>query len=196
MSAQGVLSENARRLLADAELVFKEGSHQTALSLAILAIEEVGKFFQLKWEDDGGKPLPPSPMRGPKAHRSKQATVGSFYAAEASIEAVKEFVRKIGFPDDDQTVQHFLTAIHLPDEKAQQAHEKVVAFIAERMANDEKSRLMRFAQRGLIDRLKQQGLYVDIDRDGKVVSSPTSITRGVALEWLDHARQAVARLSS
>jgi AbiV family abortive infection protein len=98
MSAQGVLSENARRLLADAELVFKEGSHQTALSLAILAIEEVGKFFQLKWEDDGGKPLPPSPMRGPKAHRSKQATVGSLYAAEVSIEAVKEFVRKIGFP--------------------------------------------------------------------------------------------------
>ena len=196
MSAQSVLSENARRLLADAELVFKEGSHQTALSLAILAIEEVGKFFQLKWENDGGKPLPPSPMRGPKAHRSEQAAVGSFYAAEVSIEAVKEFVRKIGFPDDDQTVQHFLTAIHLPDEKAQQAHEKVVAFIAERMANDEKSRLMRFAQRGLIDRLKQQGLYVDIDRDGKVVSSPTSITRGVALEWLDHARQAVARLPS
>ena len=196
MSAQSVLSENARRLLADAELVFKEGSHQTALSLAILAIEEVGKFFQLKWEDDGGKPLPPSPMRGPKAHRSKQATVGSFYAAEVSIEAVKEFVRKIGFPDDDQTVQHFLTAIHLPDEKAQQAQEKVVAFVAERMANDEKSRLMRFAHRGLIDRLKQQGLYVDIDRDGKVVSSPTSITRGVALEWLDHARQAVARLPS
>jgi hypothetical protein len=93
-------------------------------------------------------------------------------------------------------VQHFLTAIHLPDEKAQQAHEKVVAFVAERMANDEKSRLMRFAHRGLIDCLKQQGLYVDIDRDGKVVSSPTSITRGVALEWLDHARQAVARLPS
>jgi hypothetical protein len=45
---------------------------------------------------------------------------------------------------------------------AQQAHEKVVAFVAERMANDEKSRLMRFAHRGLIDRLKQQGLYVDI----------------------------------
>jgi hypothetical protein len=35
---------------------------------------------------------------------------------------------------------------------------------------------------------------VDIDKDGKVVSSPTSITRDAAIEWLDHARQAVARL--
>jgi AbiV family abortive infection protein len=187
------LASNARRLLCDAELILKAGSHQTALSLAILAIEEVGKYFQIRW-GAGDTRFGEIPARGPKAHRSKQWTVGSFYAAEASIAAVKEFVRKIGYSDDDETVQHFLTAIHLPDEKAQEALEKVVAFVAERMADDENSQLMRFAAKGLIDRIKQQGFYVDIGKDGKVVSSPAAITREAALEWLDHGRRAVARL--
>jgi AbiV family abortive infection protein len=173
------LASNARRLLCDAELILKAGSHQTALSLAILAIEEVGKYFQIRW-GAGDTRFGEIPARGPKAHRSKQWTVGSFYAAEASIAAVKEFVRKTGYSDDDETVQHFLTAIHLPDEKAQEALEKVVAFVAERMADDE--------------RIKQQGFYVDIGKDGKVVSSPAAITREAALEWLDHGRRAVARL--
>src|SRR4051794_26442753 len=98
------VASNARRLLRDAELIFKAGSHQTALSLAILAIEEVGKYFQIRWGEGDTQRFGEIPARGPKAHRSKQWTVGSFYAAEASIAAVKEFVRKIGYPDDDETI--------------------------------------------------------------------------------------------
>lgn len=189
------LADNARRLLADAELVFERGSHQTAASLAILALEEVGKFFQVKWDAGDGKPVN-LPMRGPKAHQSKQATVGSFYAAEAAIAGMKEFLRGMGYPDDDRTVSQFATALHMPDEKAQEALEKVVAFVAAKMADDEKTRLMRFARMGLVDRIKQQGLYVDIDKDGELLSSPTSITREIAIEWMEHACQAVMRLPS
>ena len=42
----GELASNARRLLADAEVVFAHGTNQTAASLAILAMEERP---QLKW---------------------------------------------------------------------------------------------------------------------------------------------------
>jgi hypothetical protein len=130
----------------------------------------------------------------PEVTPSEKATVGSFYAADVSIEAVNEFVRSIGLPDDDQTIFSFLKLIHQPDAKAKAIHERVVAFVAERMANDENSRLMRFAERGIVDKIKQQGFYVDISNDGKIVSSPTSMTRETASEWLAHARNAIGRL--
>jgi AbiV family abortive infection protein len=157
-------------------------------------MEEVGKFFQLKREFEGGKAKPRLPVRGAKAHQMKQATVGSFYAAEAAIKAVQEYLRKMGYPDDEKTIQEFTTALHLPDERATQALEKVVNFVADKMATDEKSRIMRQAGMGLIDRFKQQGFYVDVDEDGKVMSTPTSVTRDEVTEWMVHARQAVARL--
>jgi AbiV family abortive infection protein len=166
------VADNAKRLLGDAELVFRDGSHQTAASLAILAIEEVGKFFQLKWDLDNPKSRKPARRlapRGRKAHRMKQVTVGSFYAAEAAVGAVKEFLRKIGYPDDEHTVQHFATALHMPDERAKRALDKVIEFVANKMATDEKSQLVRRAGMGLIDRLKQQGFYVDVDADGNVL---------------------------
>src|ERR1700730_1383436 len=121
------LAANARRLLADAEVVFAHGTHQTAASLAILAMEEVGKFFQLRWDlkDRTEGKASHLPARGPKAHRAKQATVGSFYAAETAIEAMKEFLRNIGYSDENATMQTFLTALHQPDEKAKKALEKV-----------------------------------------------------------------------
>jgi hypothetical protein len=126
----------------------------------------------------------------------KQVTVGSFYAAEAAVDAKKDFLRKIGYPDDEQTVRDFATALHMPDERAKRALDKVSEFVAKKMATDEKSQLMRRAGMGLIDRLKQQGFYVDVDADGNVLSTPTSITKNESNEWLVHARRAVARLST
>jgi AbiV family abortive infection protein len=149
------LASNARRLLADAELVLAKGSHQTASSLAILAMEEAGKFFHIKWTMDDKHAAKRNalklPARGPRAHQTKQAIATSFYAARVSIEATKEFVRNIGYPDDDQTMFNFLTALHLPNEKAAQALEKLVEFVADKMATDERSQLMRVAQMGGID---------------------------------------------
>ena len=45
----GAVSDNARRLLADAEALFELHRYQSATALAILAIEEVGKHYMVKW---------------------------------------------------------------------------------------------------------------------------------------------------
>jgi AbiV family abortive infection protein len=43
------VERNARQLLLDAELLFDHGRYGRAAALAILSIEEVGKFYLLKW---------------------------------------------------------------------------------------------------------------------------------------------------
>jgi AbiV family abortive infection protein len=195
LSALEELAGNARRLLADAELVFERGSHQTATSLAILALEEAGKYFQMKWAADEKAPARRTPERGPKAHRSKQATIASFHAADAAINAIKEILRGLGLPEDEASIQKFVTIIrNRDDEIGRDSSAALTAFVAGKMATDEKAKLMRFAHRGLIDRIKQQGLYVDIDKEGKVTSSPNSLTAADAEEWMGHARDAIAML--
>jgi AbiV family abortive infection protein len=192
------LALNAQRLLNDAEIVFAQGSHQTAASLSILAIEEVGKFFQVKWQfsdnnnqDSKQRVIPP---KGRRSHRLKQATVGSFYTAEVAIGAIKEFLRKIGYPDDDKTVSDFANALHQEEDSAKKALARVVDFVAEKMATAEKSQFMRDAQMGAIDDLKQRGFYVDLDANGKILNDPSNLPRSDCDLWLERARHAVVRL--
>jgi AbiV family abortive infection protein len=43
------VERNARQLLSDAELLFDHGRYGRAAALGVLAVEEVGKYYLLKW---------------------------------------------------------------------------------------------------------------------------------------------------
>jgi len=44
------VERNARQLLSDAELLFDHGRYGRATALGVLAVEEVGKYYLLKWD--------------------------------------------------------------------------------------------------------------------------------------------------
>jgi len=43
------VKRNALQLVSDAELLFDHGRYARAAALAVLAVEEVGKYYLLKW---------------------------------------------------------------------------------------------------------------------------------------------------
>ncbi len=49
------IAANAQALLADAQLLFDQGRHPRAAALAVLAGEEAGKFWLVKWKPEGWK---------------------------------------------------------------------------------------------------------------------------------------------
>jgi AbiV family abortive infection protein len=198
------LALNARRLLNDAETVLTHGSHQTAASLAILAIEEVGKYIQVKWQfDETAKPSGNAARaaKGRPAHQWKQFTVGTFYLAEVAIDTVRhaatETLQKLGQPVTEKNIRTHITMLAkaVKDENRDESIQKIIELVAERMYESSGGRFVRDAQGGRIDAVKQRGFYVDLDAEGKIVSDPSAMTRDDAEIWLGHARRAIARVS-
>jgi AbiV family abortive infection protein len=196
------LALNARRLLNDAETVLTHGSHQTAASLAILAIEEVGKYMQVKWQFEENAKPPGNAARaakGRRAHQWKQVTVGTFYLADVAVDTVRhaatQTLQKLGKPVTEQNIQTLINM--LADAVADQNNtdisiQKIVELVAEKMHAS--SGFIRDAEGGRIDAVKQRGFYVDLDAEGKIVSDPSAMTRDDAEIWLGHARRAISRL--
>jgi len=142
------IARNARRLLSDAELLLGGGRFPTAAALAILALEEAGKFFIIRWSDetDSAQPSPKRPAQA-QWHQAKQQVVGTFDLAEAAVSTVQNFVRDAGLADDDATVQMFLAELDRtkadPDHgtKALEYEERLVTAVAQAMANADRSSL-------------------------------------------------------
>jgi len=74
------IAKNARSLLSDAELLFDHGRYARAAALAVLAVEEVGKFYMLKWD----KAEAQQAMRD---HMQKQRIVAVSVGMEAAFDA-------------------------------------------------------------------------------------------------------------
>jgi AbiV family abortive infection protein len=194
------LALNARRLLNDAEAVLTHGSHQTAASLAILAIEEVGKYMQVKWQFDETAKSSGNVARaakGRRAHQRKQFIVGTFYLADVAVDAVRhaatEILQKLGQPVTEENIQTHVTMLAkaVKDENRDESIQKIIEVVAEKMHESSGGRFVRDAQSGQIDAVKQRGFYVDLDAEGKIVSDPSAMTRDEAEIWLGHARRAV-----
>lgn len=196
------IAENARRLLEDAELLFSSGSFATSAAIAIIAIEEAGKHYMLKWDFEGDTSHKAGlASKGRKAHQEKQSVLGSFYLAEVAVETIREYLRKIGFEGDDRSVKEFSSALHYlrsdPEygPKVAEVEEKVITLVAQRMAESEHGNFMHDAMQGNIQAIKHCGLYVDLATSGKVVSGPNRIQEQDARLWLLHARRAIALMS-
>ena len=156
---------NAQGLLDDAEVLFAAGPHARAYSLAALAVEEVGKAASL-----AALAVMPQKLRA-------QAPVGRMLGwhqlkvVGGRLIAVVPFGPPAMMPFGSPTVA--TTRAAMP------AHE-----VAE-ILNSARS----FAQDE--DRLKQRGLYVDMDRYGRV-RQPSEVTAAEVSAQLDRARQAAS----
>ena len=196
------ITHNARRLLEDAELLFSAGSFATATALAIIAIEEAGKHYLLKWSSEHEMIDRVRPAhKGSKGHQAKQSVLGSFYLAEVAVETMRQYLKQIGFEGNDESLEQFSNALHyLRDDpeygpKTALVEEKVVKLVAKKMAESEHGEFTQNAMQGNIQAIKHCGLYVDLDASGEVTSGPNQIRKEDARTWLEHAHRAVALLS-
>jgi AbiV family abortive infection protein len=90
--ARTAIVGNARRLLTDAEILLRDERYPTALAIAILTVEEVGKVYLEKWQPE---------KKSRTYHSQKQSILGSFYLAVAADDALREWTTKmVDLPDD------------------------------------------------------------------------------------------------
>jgi AbiV family abortive infection protein len=81
------IAQNVRSL-ADAELLCEHGRYARAAALAVLAVEEVGKFYLLKWNKAEAQAM--------RCHPPKQRTVAFFVMAEAAFDAYERTLNSLG----------------------------------------------------------------------------------------------------
>ena len=91
------IKSNAKSLISDAELLFKDERWARATSLAILAIEEVGKYYMLCTK----KATSTNTYR---EHFSKQELAARMFRVGVMVVALKSFLKERGF-----TLKHIST---------------------------------------------------------------------------------------
>ena len=85
------IRQNAIRLREDAELLYQNGRYESAVSLAVLSVEEAGKACLVRWKEDGflKEELGPHIRR---FHFQKQRILWCyFYAKEALASPIPSF---------------------------------------------------------------------------------------------------------
>jgi AbiV family abortive infection protein len=80
-----MILSNWKRLKDDADYLANDKRYPTAFSVALLALEEVGKLIWRRWEADGMKPK----VAG-TAHRKKQLAVSAVGLAYAYLHVLKD----------------------------------------------------------------------------------------------------------
>jgi AbiV family abortive infection protein len=142
---QKAVIDNARRLLGDAHTLADAGSYRTAISLAILSLEESGKACIIRWRVAGyirrdiGREI-----RG--GHIDKHLIFGAYRIAKA-VFSVGTLVRV------EQSTPQQRSAAKDPEFRAKLSE-----------ALDKYARVEKFsAELGLWDHFKQEGFYADLD---------------------------------
>jgi AbiV family abortive infection protein len=178
---------NAGRLLADAQLLLENNRSATALAVAILSIEEVGKAVMYRWSSDAEFR---HDERQYGFHKVKQAVASTLLIGKDVFQVMVEHfdhlvsrVREIedGSPEFCELVQRF--AAELVVISSPEFEEKT----AEALAKSTSTLISGWADSGVVDKLKQGCLYVDeaAVRHGR---SPFSIDHALAEFFVQRAK--------
>jgi len=162
---------NAERLFEDAKNLYEWDSYPTAYALCILAQEEYGKSFLLHLASENAVPWSGGLERALRNHKCKQLV-----ALIMDYLQRKDFSDLLDDPDSFRGAStlpsYVLDAIHII------VHEHVRGLTQEEWL-DESAPLhptVKRIARGMIDREKQTGFYVEVGADGKVGKNPSGIT--------------------
>ncbi len=180
-STYAAVFENAVRLLEDARILRKSRKYPSATALAILSLEEIGKFRTLDkdfalWNSRVHK-HPAAGRKQPYSHKSKQKAAAEALIDCMGIDEVRDLVGVAGF-------EMILTKIGT-DTSNKPSPVEVLASIDERtfqtkLANKiRRSKHHRFVidlARGEFDKVKQQSIYVD-EQDGELQQPTILIDR-------------------
>lgn len=199
------IAVNAKRLLADSELLLSEGRFPSALALAIFAMEEAGKYYLEKWSQEPRADMPTTKKikKGASYHRHKQAVPTTFDLAEITVTTLKEFLHTKGIPSTEENLRVFAEIFFAAQRRKTEPpfdklhamfEEKLVNVAAKRMAESDGAKMQSRAAAGEIEQEKHSGLYVDVSETGEVLSDPAVVTEERAEYWISEARKAVARL--
>jgi hypothetical protein len=167
---------NALSLLDDAKSIRKHRRYATATALAVLSLEEVGKFMLLAGRlkdqinfDNGGK----------LTHRMKQkaasvAIMGVMGYDETRVIAESLGYRSVIVPINERDG---LGHVHLVDIVEEVTDEHFNRHVAPIIRNPKQNKFVVDLVRGRFDAIKQSCFYVDMGGDGGVIRSPANIDR-------------------
>jgi AbiV family abortive infection protein len=184
------VERNARQLVSDAELLFDHGRYGRAAALGVLAVEEVGKYYLLKWNR-------PKPEKVARHHVSKQRTVATFSLAEAQYDAMERALNAMGLqlrgcsepltPAEQEWVD-----AHGGDDKIFETLKNNKAFM-----NKMASAVYEVAQQGLVREAldgtlsKRKELGYDAH---EILADPNDVQKEHAEESILFAKSAIARI--
>jgi AbiV family abortive infection protein len=139
-TSANLIIENAERLFKDAEILAAAGSYRTAISLAVLSLEESGKACLVRWKKEGHiKRSIDREIRS--GHIDKHLIFGAYRMVLAVLSVGKIVKRgEDDTPTDHAFVEIITKALH------------------------DKAMIPRgTVETGLLDHFKQDGFYIDLD---------------------------------
>lgn len=157
------IMDNAHRLLMDAKILESRGRYQSAVSLAILSLEESGKACLVRWKREGliTRDVFKDISTG---HIFKQRILGTYFFTKAAFE--------VAFPDGGPE----------PSGDEDEVMER-----AARVGFEKGAPTIFLAESGAMDFMKMAGFYVDLNDKLEVVSKGGEIG---AIEAARHIKDA------
>jgi AbiV family abortive infection protein len=172
---------NAIRLYIDAKLLFANERYASCASLAVLAVEELAKFMNLI----GINALAQSKIR---SHTAKHLSTASFVLRKNYQSALRGALA--GDAVDPKRLARLLQLDFRDDEM--EMFDTILAKVVESGS----LRTFGLAHQNEMDVLKQRGFYVDTDGQGKIRSTPESVTADEAKAQLDFVTASLKALRS
>lgn len=193
---------NVKRLINDADILLEKGSTGSAMSLAILAFEEAGKGFDIEF--DIGTP------KNSNLHKHRHYV--SFFVLFTSL-AQKYGLQTSGitekitarWKDNKIELSKYHEAPPMSAELRESLRGELLPQI-QKMSTDKREefsmevrwieKISLLVQGGQIEKLRQSGFYLDVDKSFKITSTPQSIQSLEATRWLWAASRALNLLEN
>lgn len=186
---------NGVRLLDDARVLRKQRRYASATALAVLSIEEVGKFVMT--HPHFASNVAAIKVRGRNAkldHRSKQWAAAHVLRGFMGVDEVDALVNLAGY--ELAIVEK--NAVRDPSPSIEEAISTIEAADLENLiANADFGEHLRFPVQllqGQYDDVKKKCFYVDIDSQGGITSSPNQIDRDACDSTMRMASKAISAI--
>ena len=189
-----LLSHNALRLYQDAQLLFENDRYPTSLSLSLLSIEEAGKFF-LKRDQNNGDKI----SNVERLHVHKQEAAFHWLFVEESIVTFFDVLNDFGFEHKPYLEMTELQRKWLGSTEGRAFDKRlrsdeilniVMDAVSRRMNESGMFADMQGVTTGEVNKLKQLGLYLDAGADNNISNLPYNIAKTEAAKWLNRAKRA------
>lgn len=166
-----VVLENARRLFDDAKFLEESSRFPVAYALCILAQEEYGKAFLLYLAEKQSVPWTSGLQKALRKHQCKQLV-----ALLMEYLQRKDFLELLNDPDRlrgaSTLPDHVIDAIHIVVHEHIRESDRVDWLDDDQEVHPVANRIAR----GILDREKQTGFYVQVGWNGAVHKAPTMIS--------------------
>jgi hypothetical protein len=182
------LLANIYRIAEDADILLMAGRYASAKALAIVAIEEAGKYTSILSND--------LPRKKTKLHLQRQEAIGRFFRSAAMFEAcareMPAFLEGLKLRSSD----NFAAAESMTEKElitfAMDALQSDPTFDMDRflrrvLGEDLSVKFHKLASAGDYHKQRQAALHVDFNENGELLSDPSSVTEEDAREFVELA---------